>query len=274
MKPHILTGHSKSIVEPMRDIFSEIFENQPLDPMEAARRNTRPVLRKRFFTRAEAGPESGEGGYPVLLDGRPVRTPARRLLAAPQAPLAQALAAEWNAQTDVIDPARMPLTRLANAVIDAVADRPEPVAEEVAKYLGSDLLCYRADAPAGLIAKQARAWDPVLDWARDELGARFVQVEGVVYTAQPEHAIAAARDAIPAQAWRLGAVSLITTLTGSALLALSLAAGAIDADTAWDAAHVDEDWEMAQWGRDALSLERRSYRRADFDAAVTVLLLS
>jgi chaperone required for assembly of F1-ATPase len=258
----------------MRDTFTEIFENQPLDPMEAARRNTRVALRKRFFTRAEAGSGPGEGGYPVLLDGRTVRTPARRMLAAPQAPLAQALAAEWDAQTDLIDPGRMPLTRLANVVIDAVADRPKPVAEEVAKYLGSDLLCYRADAPAGLVAKQARAWDPVLAWARDELGARFVQVEGVVYTAQPEHAVAAARAAIPADAWRLGAASSITTITGSALLALALAAGAIDADTAWDAAHVDENWQMSQWGRDELALERRAYRRAEFDAAVSVLRLS
>ena len=274
MQPHILTGRSKSIVEPMRDIFTEIFENQPLDPMEAARRNTRAALRKRFFTRAEAGSEPGEGGYPVLLDGKTVRTPARRMLAAPQAPLAQALAVEWDAQTDVIEPGRMPLTRLANAVIDAVADRPGPVAEEVAKYLGSDLVCYRADAPAGLIEKQASAWDPVLAWARDALSARFVQVEGVVYTAQPEHAIVAARAAIPAEVWRLGAVSSITTITGSALLALALAAGAIDADTAWDDAHVDEDWEMAQWGRDEIALQRRAYRRTEFDAAVTVLRLS
>lgn len=258
----------------MRDIFTEIFENQPLDPMEAARRNTRAALRKRFFTRAEAGSQAGEGGYPVLLDGRPVRTPARRFLAAPEAPLAQALAAEWDAQVDVIDPGRMPLTRLANAVIDAVADRPQPVAEEVAKYLGTDLLFYRADTPAGLITRQAEAWDPVLAWARDELGARFVQVEGVIYAAQPEHAVAAARAAIPPEVWRLGAVSSITTLTGSALLALALEAGAIHPDTAWDAAHVDEDWEMAQWGRDELALERRAYRRAEFDAAVAVLRLA
>jgi chaperone required for assembly of F1-ATPase len=258
----------------MRDIFTEIYENQPLDPTEAARRNTRPALRKRFFARAEAGAEPGEAGYPVLLDGRPVRTPARRVLAAPQVPLAQALAAEWEAQADVIEPGRMPLTRLANAVIDAVAERPDPVMEEVANYLGSDLLFYRADAPAGLVAKQAKAWDPVLAWAHDALGARFVQVEGVAYAAQPEHAAAAARTAIPADAWRLGAVSSITTLTGSALLALALAAGAIDPDTAWEAAHVDEDWQMSQWGRDALALERRAYRRAEFDAAVTVLRLS
>jgi chaperone required for assembly of F1-ATPase len=256
----------------MREIFDEIFENQPLDPMESARRNARPNLRKRFYKEAGAG-EAGEGGHPVLLDGRAVRTPARRLLAAPQRALAEALAAEWNAQEEVVDPACMPLTRLANAVIDAVADRPQPVIDEVAKYLGSDLLFYRAETPSGLVAKQSEVWDPVLAWARDDLGARFVQIAGVMYAAQPDHAVAAARDAIPQDAWCLGAVSSITSLTGSALLALALANGAIDADAAWDAAHVDEDWQMAQWGRDELALQRRAFRRADFDAAVTVLAL-
>ena len=271
--PIFSSGHSKSEFEPMRDIFTEIFESQPLDPMEAARRNTRPALRKRFFAQASAG-EAGEGGRPVLLDGRPVRTPARRTLVGPSRALAEALAAEWNAQDDVIDPGRMPLTRLANAVIDAVADRPQPVAEEVAKYLGTDLLCYRAETPAGLIAKQAQAWDPVLAWARDALGARFVQVQGVIHAAQPEHALAAGRAAIPQDAWRLGAVSSITTLTGSALIALALAHDALDADAAWQTAHVDEDWQMAQWGRDELALQRRAYRRGEFDAAVTVLRLA
>jgi chaperone required for assembly of F1-ATPase len=230
-------------------------------------------LRKRFFAQASAG-EAGQGGHPVLLDGRPVRTPARRILASPSRVLAEALAAEWNAQDDVIDPGRMPLTRLANAIIDAVADRPQPVAEEVAKYLGTDLLCYRAETPAGLIAKQAQAWDPVLAWARDALGARFVQVQGVIHAAQPEHALAAGRAAIPQDAWRLGAVSSITTLTGSALIALALAHDALDADAAWQTAHVDEDWQMAQWGRDELALQRRAYRRGEFDAAVTVLRLA
>ena len=257
----------------MREIFEEIFDNQPLDPMEAARRNVRPNLRKRFYTEASAG-APGEGGVPVLLDGRPVRTPARRLLAAPTPGLAAALAAEWNAQEDVIDPARMPLTRLANAVIDAVGDRPGPVADEIAKYLGSDLVFYRAEGPEGLVARQSEVWDPVLAFARDDLGARFVQVAGVMFAPQPPHAVAAARAHIPADAWRLGAVSSITTLTGSALLALALARKAMAADAAWDAAHLDEDWQMAQWGRDTLALARRAFRRTDFDAAATVLRLA
>jgi chaperone required for assembly of F1-ATPase len=257
----------------MREIFTEIFENQPLDPTEAARRSVRPQLRKRFYERAHVG-ESGEGGVPILLDGKPVRTPARRALTLPSRALAEAVAAEWEAQTDAIDPARMPLTRLANVVIDAVADKPAPVAEEIAEYLGSDLLCYRADAPAGLVEGQARAWDPVLAWARGQFGARFVLAQGIVYVPQPHEAVAAARAAIPAEPWRLGAVSSITTLTGSALLALALAQGALAAEAVWAAAHVDEDWQMSQWGRDELALARRAYREAEFQAAVAVLKLA
>ncbi|MFN3657763.1 MAG: ATP12 family chaperone protein [Pseudolabrys sp.] len=257
----------------MRDIFTDIFENQPLDPMEAARRNVRPTLRKRFYERAHVG-EAGEGGYPVLLDGRPVRTPARRALAAPTPALAQAIAEEWNAQAEVIDPARMPLTRLANAVIDAVAAAVGPVTEEVVAFLGTDLVCYRADSPEGLVARQTQAWDPVLAFAREALGARFVQVEGVMHAAQPAEAIAAARAGIPADVWRLAAVSSITTLTGSALIAIALAQGALDTDEAWAAAHVDEDWQMTQWGRDTLALDRRAFRRTEFDAAARVLALT
>jgi chaperone required for assembly of F1-ATPase len=254
----------------MRDIFTEIFENQPLDPTEAARRSMRPKLRKRFYSQAHVG-EAESGSFPLQLDAKPVKTPARRLLAVPTRALAEKIADEWNAQQEVIDPARMPLTRLANAVIDAVADATGPVADDVAQYVGSDLLCYRADAPQGLVERQTRAWDPVLAWARDALGARFVLAQGVMHVAQPGEAIAAARAKIPAEPWRLGAVSTITTLTGSGVLALALSAGAIDAEAAWAAAHVDEDWQMSQWGRDEVALERRAYRYAEFQAAIAVL---
>jgi chaperone required for assembly of F1-ATPase len=257
----------------MREIFTEIFENQPLDPMESARRGARPQLRKPFYERAHIA-EAGQGGnYQILLDGKPVKTPAHRALAAPTRPLADAIAAEWDAQKEVIDPALMPLTRLANAAIDAVSSALAPVSEEVAEYLGTDLLCYRADAPVGLIAKQSAAWDPVLVWAREQFGARFMLAEGVVHVTQPRETIAVLRGAIPREPWRLAAVSSITTLTGSALLALALAHDAIDAETAWAAAHVDEDWQMSQWGKDNLALERRAFREAEFRAAVTVLRL-
>ena len=168
----------------MRDLFTEIYENQPLDPMESARRGGRARFAQTLLSGGNGG-RGRRGGFPVLLDGKPIKTPARRALAAPNIALAEKLAAEWNAQTETIDPARMPLTRLANAAIDGVTDQAQAVAEEVAKYLGSDLLFYRAETPAGLVARQAQLWDPLLAWARDELGARFVLAQGIVHVAQP-----------------------------------------------------------------------------------------
>jgi chaperone required for assembly of F1-ATPase len=261
----------------MRDIFEDIFTNQPLDPTEAARRAMRPQLRRRFYERAhvEDGVDEGAGQFRVLLDGRPVKTPARRTLAAPTRALADALAAEWEAQRDVIDPAKMPLTRLANSIIDGVADTAPAVAAEVEKYLASDLLFYRADGPDGLVARETAAWDPVLAWAREALGARFVVAQGMIHIAQSPQALAAANAAIPRATaldhWRLGAMHAITTLTGSALIAIALARGALTVDQAWAAAHVDEDWNMDFWGRDEIALERRAARLAEMQAAATIL---
>jgi chaperone required for assembly of F1-ATPase len=248
----------------------ELFENAPPDdPIEATRRSMRTVLPHRFY--ATAATAAVADGYAVRLDDKPVRTPARRVLAAPTLALAEAIAAEWQAQKDVIDPAKMPLTRLANAIIDGVADAPLPVADEIAKYLASDLLFYRAGSPPGLVERQALHWDPILGWARQALGADFKLGEGVVYVAQLQAALAAARAAIPLEPWRLGAVHVVTTLTGSALLALGMTRGALSADAAWQAAHVDEDWNTAQWGRDEMAIARREFRFAEFQAAATVL---
>jgi chaperone required for assembly of F1-ATPase len=254
----------------MRDIFDDIFSNQPLDPVETARSSLRPKLREKFFTQAAVG-EAGEGGYPVLLDGKQVRTPGRQILATPTRQLAEAIAAEWQALGKFIDPLKMPLTRLANSIIDGVTGAEASVAAEVRNYLGTDLVFYRATRPAGLVAKQSVHWDPLLAFARDVLGARFVLAAGIVHVPQPDHAIAAATKAIPGEAWRLGAVHVVTTLTGSALIALALAADAITVDAAWAAAHVDEDWNMDFWGRDELAMERRAFRFTEMQAAATVL---
>lgn len=253
----------------MREFLEDIHAHQPLEPSEAARRAARPQLRRRFYETVTAA--ETPDGFAVLLDGKGVRTPARRPLALPARALAEALAAEWRAQADVIDPARMPLTRLANAIIDGVSDAPGPVAEEIAKYLGSDLLFYRAGQPAGLVARQGEHWDPVLAWAHEALGARFILAEGVMFVAQPENALVAARAAIPADPWKLGAANVITTLTGSALLALAVLHGRLSGDEAWAAAHVDEDWQADQWGHDPLARERRAFREADMRAASLVL---
>jgi len=165
----------------------------------------------------------------------------------------------------------MPMTRLANTIIDGVAAAPDAVAGEIAKYLGSDLVCYRAATPQGLVARQSLHWDPILAWARAALGAGFATVHGIVHAVQPDDAVARARAAIPRDPWRLGAVHAVTTLTGSALIALALAKGDIAPDAAWAAAHVDEDWNMEFWGRDELGLQRRAYRLAEMTAAAQVL---
>jgi chaperone required for assembly of F1-ATPase len=250
----------------MRDLF-EIIE--PGDPVKAARRGARPVLPRRSYAKAAAA--SRAEGHLVCLDDRPAHTPRGRFLAAPKPGLAQAIAAEWEAQRELIDPAKMPLTRLANAIIDGVADSSGLVAAEIEKYLASDLVFYRAPAPADLRARQARHWDPILGWARDALGAQFKLGEGVVHVTQPDAALRAAIAAIPANPWRLGATHAVTTLTGSALMALAIARGELASAAAWQAAHVDEDWNMAQWGKDEIALARREFRFAEFQAAAIVL---
>jgi chaperone required for assembly of F1-ATPase len=256
----------------MREILEELFANQPLDPMEAARRGMRPSLRQRFYDAAASSPEAG--GYMVLLDGKVVRTPARQALTLPNKALADAVAVEWQNQQTVIDPARMPLTRLANSIIDGVTASASAVAADVEKYLGSDLLFYRAEGPERLVARQQELWDPIVAWARTALGARFELVEGVIHVAQPLQSIKAAAAAIPRDPWRLGAVHSLTTLTGSALIALALAHKAVSPDVAWTAAYVDEDWNMELWGRDTLALARREQQLSEMNAATTILALT
>ena len=250
----------------MRDLFEPIAAD---DPIAAARRGARPHLRRRFYDKAAA--HQADGGYAHYARRQAGAHSGAPQLTAPTRALAQAIAAEWDAQRETIDPATMPLTRLANAIIDGVADSPQPVAAEIEKYLASDLLFYRAGGPDQLRERQAQHWDPILAWARDALDAQFKPAEGVVHVAQPPAALAAARAAIPSDPWRLGAMHAVTTLTGSALLALALLRGALSADAAWQAAHVDEDWNMEQWGRDEMAMQRRAFRLAEFAAAATVL---
>jgi len=253
----------------MRELFEEGAGPTPLDPTEAARRSSRAPLRNRFYEQAAVVPVAE--GFAVALDGRTVHTPARRALVAPAAAIAEAISAEWAAQAKVIDPLAMPLTRLANSIVDGVAERAGEVAADILKYLGSDALFYRAEHPEALVARQAERWDPVLFWAAERLGARFVLAEGVMHVRQPEPAIAAARAALPGDPWRLGALHAVTTLTGSALLALALLHGHLAAEAVWDVAYVDEDWNAEQWGLDEEAALRRMARRRDFDAAAVVL---
>jgi chaperone required for assembly of F1-ATPase len=253
----------------MRELFDQVAGHSPLDPEEAVRRTTRGPRRKRFY--AHAGVTETPKGFGIALDGKPVRTPSRRLLAAPTREIAEAIAAEWDAQREIIDPMTMPVTRLANSVIDAVTDRVEAVADDIAKYFHSDLLFYRAGHPDALVALEAELWDPVLFWAADTLGAHFILAEGIVHVRQPDQAVAAARAALPVDPWPIAALHMVTALTGSALLALALMRGALDEDQVWAAAHVDEDWNIRHWGVDEEVAAKRLARFLDFRAAAGVL---
>jgi len=243
----------------MRELFDEVAGQSPLDPEELVRRATRVPQRKRFYS--EAGIAEANGGFAITLDGRPIKTPRGR----------QAIAWEWQAQQDLIAPLSMPLTRLANSVVEGVTDRVDAVADDLAGYLQSDLLFYRAGHPETLVAREAAHWDPVLFWAADTLGAHFILAEGIVHVRQPDTAVAAARAALPSDPWSIAALHVVTTLTGSALLALALFHGVLDADGVWAAAHVDEDWNAEKWGHDEEVVARRAARLVDFRAAAQIL---
>ena len=258
----------------MRDLLGDLDSGNHLsdpDPVRRAQIQMRQPLPKRFYKLAEVAevPE----GFAVRLDGKPVRTPGKAVLALSTAPAAELVAGEFSAQGETIDPVLMPILRLANTAIDGVANEMQAVLEDVMRFSSSDLLCYRADAPERLVATQAELWDPVLDWAQATLGARFFLAEGVMHVEQPRESVAAVGLWLRqrAEPFRLSAIHLMTTLTGSALLALAVEARMLEPDAAWAAAHVDEDWNIAQWGEDAEAAERRKARRRDFDAAVALL---
>jgi chaperone required for assembly of F1-ATPase len=224
---------------------------------------------KRFYKEAAA-----LGGGEVVLDARPVKTPAKNPLALPTPALAEAVAAEWNAQGEKIDPRTMPLTGLANAAIDRVAPDKEAFALSLAAYGESDLLCYRAEAPASLVARQEAHWDPLLAWARRRYDVDFEIVAGIMHRAQPDCTIAQLRHATVSRSpWELAALAPLVTISGSLIVALALVEQAIDLDTAWAAANVDEAWQAEQWGEDEEAAERMAARRAEFEAAERFLRL-
>jgi chaperone required for assembly of F1-ATPase len=244
----------------------------PRDPMRAAQANMRPPALRRFYKRAEVAAAEG-GGFALRLDGRGARTPGKRPLVAPTRAVAELIAAEWAAQGETIEPMSMPATRLANSAIDGVADSLDATRAAIAAYAAADLVCYRAAAPAALVSLQAEAFDPALAWARDRLGARFVATVSLAHVAQPEAALAAARAAVEAYAdpFAVAALHVMTNLAGSLLLALMTAEGALSPETAWRAAHVDEDFQIGNWGEDDEAKRRRAARWRDFAAAAKVL---
>jgi chaperone required for assembly of F1-ATPase len=256
-------------MRPMSEAYS------PGDPMRSAQKNMRPEGLKRFYAEVGVGEvvEAGRTRFPLLLDGRPARTPAKSKFAFPSRALAEEVAAEWAAQGTMLDPAAMPLTRIANSALDGVAGAMSETRAEIVGYAGSDMLCYRAREPEALRALQAAAFDPPLAWADRALGARFVIAEGLMHLRQPEPALTAIAAAIArfGEPLEVAALHVMTTLTGSVLLALAVAHGALRADEAWRIAHVDEDFQISQWGEDDDANARRAARWREMAAAARVI---
>ncbi|RWC95334.1 MAG: ATPase [Mesorhizobium sp.] len=258
----------------MRDILNDLEAGKQLsdpDPVRRAQIQMKTPLPKRFYKAVSLAPV--EEGFAVHLDGRPVRTPGKALLALPTEKAAALVAGEFDAQGEVIDPVTMPVMRLVNTAVDGVASDRQAVLEDILRFASSDLLCYRADGPQGLVDRQNQLWDPVIDWARGALGARFLLAEGIVHVEQPRETIAVlgAHLAQRNEPLRLAAIHVMTSLTGSALLAMAVDFGELDGETAWAAAHVDEDWQIEHWGQDAEAVARRSARKRDMLAAIGLL---
>jgi chaperone required for assembly of F1-ATPase len=224
---------------------------------------------KRFYTAAGVGE-----GRRILLDGKTVKTPGRRDLALPTDALAESVADEWNAQEREIDPRAMPLTGLANAAIDRIAPDPQGFARGLAAYGESDLLYYRAEGPAPLVARQAERWDQILAWAQQRYDAVFEVTAGITHMPQPEETLGRLNAAVAARGpFALAGLSPLVTISGSLLVALALAEGAISLDTAWVAATLDEQWQAEHWGEDAEATAALANRRRDFEAAARFLAL-
>jgi chaperone required for assembly of F1-ATPase len=211
----------------------------------------------------------------IALDGRLVKTPLKSFLRLPTRMLAEAVAAEWEAQGEKIQPATMLFTKLANTAIDRVGPDRKRIAGEVLDYANSDLVCYRADSPQTLVERQAAAWDGVIDWAHAALDAPFTTTTGINHVPQPEPAIRAFENALAnVNDFELSAFYTVMSITGSALIAMMLVRGAIRPEAAWNAAHVDEDYQIEQWGQDYEAADRRAGRRIEFMACCRFMAAS
>lgn len=226
---------------------------------------------KRFYREVAVAP--AEGGHGILLDGRPIRTPARAALAVPTDALAAAIAAEWGAQGETIAMQAMPLTGIANAAIDLVAPDPAAFATPLARYGESDLLCYRAPE-ADLAAEQARVWNPILEWAEQRFGVEFALAKGVMHVAQPVGTAEALDAALLAlDPFRLASLAPIITIGGSLVVGLALVHGAFDSEALWQAVTLDERWQEERWGEDAEATAAREHKYREWQAAARFLSL-
>jgi chaperone required for assembly of F1-ATPase len=243
-----------------------------MDPMRAAQANMREPAIKRFYRAVEVL-KTDDGLFALMLDGRPARTPGKNRLAARSRALMLKVSAEWERQQEALDPSDMQLTLLLNSAIDGIARTMDETRAEIARYAGSDLLCYRAHEPETLAERQRLAFDPILAWAAARLGARLNLMAGVMHVAQPPEALAAVRAAVDAidDPAAVAGLSVMTTLTGSGVLALAVAKGHVTAAEAWRAAHIDEDFQSERWGVDAEAQARREARWREFEAAATAV---
>lgn len=227
---------------------------------------------KRFWKEAAVVQEAG--GWGIALDGKSMRTPGRRPLVVPTQRLAEAIAAEWNAAGEKVDPRSMPLTGLANAALDRVAPDPSPFAAGLAAYGESDLACYRAEAPSGLVARQKQSWDPLIAWARRRFDVDFRTTCGIIHVPQPDATVHRLAHAVSMlDPFQLAALSPLVRIGGSLLAALAVVEGAISPEEACDAVTIDDRWQLEQWGSDAEAEAVLESRRADFFTAARFLEL-
>lgn len=221
---------------------------------------------KRFWKTATA--EAVEGGFTVRLDGRPVKTPAKAPLVLPTLAMAQAIAAEWDAQQGVIRPESMPVSRAAHSAIDKIAPQRPEVQALISAYGGTDLLCYRATDPEALVALESSGWDPLLAWAETALHAPLCVTRGISPVAQPAASLARLEAQVAALSdFELAGFHDLVAISGSLVLALAVFHGRIDAETAWRLSRIDEEWEIGLWGEDVEATKTAARRHAAFLAA-------
>lgn len=227
---------------------------------------------KRFWSEVRILPADDGRALAVTLDDRPLRTPRKRPVAVPNAAMAAAMAAEWRAVADTVDPLAMPVTRAVNVTLDRVIEAHAEVATTVAAFGETDLLCYRAPHPPGLVTRQAEAWDPLLAWAASAYDAPLVVTEGVMFNAQDAGALARLAAAVSAHdPWELTALHDLVTLSGSLVLGLAVSAGHLAGHEAWDLSRIDEQWNIEQWGEDSEASARAALRRAELLEAERLL---
>lgn len=254
----------------MRDQLEDAHQHRD-DGYGRAQHLNKVELPKRFYKEVAAGPF--DSGFVVTLDGRPVKTPGKKLpVIVPAAAIATAMAGEWAAQGEFIDPATMPMVRLINSAVESGEEMIPAFREEVIKFVGSDLLLYRAEAPQELVSQQEVSWDAALVSVARHFGVNFQPTMGIIHQSQPQASLDRLAESLGEEnLFVLTALVSITGLTGSGVLAIALWNRLMSPDQVWHAAHVDEDYQIAQWGQDEEAAERRAKRRVEFDTAVAVL---